>query len=76
MNTGPQLQPVVILPAVQSVAASDLRRAFGVTKQAMSLWRLKYGFPGPSYRRGRNTFTTTSDVAAFVAAHGSTVRWI
>jgi hypothetical protein len=73
--SGPQLAEIVILPATARIDAASLRRAFGVTKQCISLWRINHDFP-PCEGRGASWSTDTARVAAWVNLHGSGVRWI
>lgn len=72
---GPQILPVVVLPATPTVAAGQLLSAFRVSKQAMSGWRIRHGFPAAS-RVGRRYLTDTAHVAEWLAARGVSVRWV
>lgn len=71
---GPQLPSVVILPAVQTMTAGEVRAALNASKQTLSYYRRHHGFPAPDHR-GQRSITQTADLAAFVQAHGSKVRW-
>lgn len=72
---GPRLAPVIALPVAPTVTAGDLRRAFNVSRQSISIWRARHNFPRPSERRGRTTLTKTAEAAAWAAQRGSTVHW-
>ncbi len=72
---GPQILPVIVLPAAPVVTAGELLSAFRVSKQAMSGWRMRHGFPAAS-REGRRYFTDTARVAEWLAARGVSVRWV
>jgi len=71
---GPQLPATVILPSASTMTAADVRSALNASKQTISYYRSRHGFPAADYR-GRRSIMRTADVAAFVTAHGSKVQW-
>jgi len=74
MTTGPQLPPVVILHAVQTMTAGEVRTALNTSRQTLSRYRQLYAFPAADHR-GARSIMRTADLAAFLNAFGSTVKW-
>ena len=73
MRTGPRLRSIVTLPASPLIGAAHLRDALGVSKAVLWNWRRGAGFP-LSYREGRERWTVTDAVAAWLREHGTVVR--
>lgn len=66
---GLRLRSRVKLPAAPIMAGWHLRDALGTSKQVLSLWRKRHGFP-PYHREGRDYFTSTDAVARWLSERG------
>lgn len=75
MMAGPRLPPLVVLPTTATMTAAAVRDALNATRQSLYNYRRCHGFPAAHYR-GRLSDYRTADVAAFLAAHGRTVKWV
>lgn len=65
MRTGLRLPSRVTLPAAPMLPGWHLRQALGVSKQVVSLWRKRQGFP-PFHRDGREFYTSTDALAEWL----------
>lgn len=66
---GPRLPSRVTLPAVPMVPGWHVRNALSASKQVISLWRKRHGFP-PFHREGREFYTSTAAIADWLEARG------
>lgn len=76
MSNGPQCLPDTIwLPARTTISGTDLCNATGWSRAVLQRYRQKYGFPGFE-RHGGRWLVRTVDVATWIIAYGSEVRWV
>lgn len=66
---GLRLPSRVTLPAAPLMAGWYVRDALRVSKQVVSLWRKRQGFP-PFHREGREFYTSTDAIAEWLEARG------
>ena len=72
--TGPCLPARVLLPDAPVMAAWHVRMALGgASKQVVSTWRKRYGFP-KSHRDGMEFFTSTAALADWLRARDCVVQ--
>lgn len=70
---GLRLSSRVTLPTAPMLPGWHVRSAVGASKQVISLWRKRQGFP-PFHREGREFYTSTDAIAEWLEARGVKVK--
>lgn len=71
--TGPRLPARVLLPDQPMMPAWHLRTVLGASKQVLSLWRKRLGFP-PTHHDGGQWYTSTAAVAEWLRGRNVEVK--